>query len=325
MEFVLFIIGFVLLIKASDYFVDASTKIAKIFNVSEIIIGATIVSIGTTLPETIVSATGAFKGLSGMAYGNAVGSIICNTSLISALTMMFLPGAVNKDKIKGPVKFFFIAYAFYLFFALVSKKFSRVSGLLLLLIFFIFVFTVIYTASKEKKEEPARPTLVEAEINYTTTLIKQFAILIISAAVIALGSNLLVDNGTLIAVRLGVPTQVIAITMVALGTSLPELMTAITAIVKGHRELSIGNIIGANFLNLVTVTGIAAVVKPFDVPSEKLINGINASFIVDVPLMCLVMLILCLPPLIKGKTYRVQGLILLVIYISYLSFQFVYK
>lgn len=325
MEFVLFIIGFILLIKASDYFVDASTTIAKIFNVSEIIIGATIVSIGTTLPETIVSATGAFKGLSGMAYGNAVGSIICNTALISALTMIFLPGNVDKDKIKNPIKFFFIAYSFYLFFALCNKKFSRVSGLLLLLIFFVFVFTVIYTATKEKKEEPAHPTLVEEEINYTKILIKQFAILIVSAAAIAVGSNLLVDNGTLIAIKLGVPTQVVALTMVALGTSLPELMTAVTAIVKGHRELSIGNIIGANFLNLVTVTGIAAVVKPFNVPSEKLINGINASFVVDIPLVCLVMLILAFPPLIKGKTYRIQGLLLLVIYLAYISFQFVYQ
>lgn len=320
LAFVLFILGFVILIKAADYFVDSATKIAKIFRVSEIIIGATIVSIGTTLPETIVSATGAFKGLGSMAYGNAIGSIICNTSLISALTMVFLPGEVNKKKIKQPIIFFFSAYAVYLLFAIFQKEFTRVSGLILVCIFAIFVGTIIYTSSKEENE---KKEVVESNKKKMYVL-KQILTLILSAIAIAFGSNLLVDNGTIIAIALGVPTQVVAITMVALGTSLPELMTAVTAIVKKHRELSIGNIIGANFLNLVTVTGIAAIVRPFDVPSEKLINDINASFIVDIPLVCFVMLIMCLPPLLKGKTYRFQGILLLVIYFAYIAFQFAF-
>ena len=114
MEFLFIIIGFILLIKSSDYFIDASINIAKVFNVSEIIIGATIVSIGTTLPETMVSATSAIKGIGDIAYGNAIGSIICNTSLISSTTILFLPSIVDKKSLKTPVIFFFISFIFYI-------------------------------------------------------------------------------------------------------------------------------------------------------------------------------------------------------------------
>ena len=333
LEFVLIIIGFVLLIKASDYFVDASTDIAKIFKVSEIVIGATIVSIGTTLPETMVSATSAFMGHGDIAYGNAIGSIICNTALISAISLIIAPSIVNKKVLKIPVTFFFSSFAFYVVFAYVFKGFSRVSGIILVSIFIIYVFYIVYSNKSESKKIDKVIKQAEIDIeeikegksiddNNSNKVIKSVLVIIVSAIVIAFASNLLVDNGTLIAKKFGVPESVIGLTMIALGTSLPELSTAITSLVKGHSNLSIGNVIGANFFNVVLVTGIASAVGPFKIPSSKVINGINASLLVDVPVAFVVMLMLCVPSIIRGKTSRWQGIVLICIYILFLVYQF---
>lgn len=319
MELLLFFVGFILLIKASDYFVDASVKLAKIFKMPEVIIGATIVSLGTTLPETLVSATGSFRDLDDMAYGNAIGSIICNTALIAAITMVFLPSKVDKESLKRPIKFFFFAYIVYCTIAICFRKFDRLAGVILFSIFIAFVISVVRSTGDNEKKLDSK-----AQEKVNDNIFKQVVIIIISAIVIALGANMLVTNGTKIAIMLGVPESVVALTMVALGTSLPELMTAITAIRKKHGELSIGNIIGANFLNLVTVTGIAAMIGTVDISDEKTFRGFNASFIIDIPLVLIVMLILCVPPILKGRTYRWQGIILLIIYTIYVIFQFAY-
>jgi Ca2+/Na+ antiporter len=159
--------------------------------------------------------------------------------------------------------------------------------------------------------------------NETKELALNIGRLILGAAVIAVGAHLLVDNGTLIAEAAGIPQSVIALTFVALGTSLPELVTAITALVKGHSDLSLGNVIGANLFNLVLVSGLAVTLAPFHIPVEKTIAGINASLVVDIPVMVAVMLIMCLPALIKGRIYRAQGVTLLSIYAAYVVFQFV--
>lgn len=333
MEFVLIIIGFILLIKASDCFVDASTDIAKIFKVSEIVIGATIVSIGTTLPETMVSATSAFKGHGDIAYGNAIGSIICNTALVSAISLIFSPGKVDRKDLKIPVMFFFSSFALYALFAYIFNGFSRVAGIMLVSIFIIYVSYIIYSnksGSKEIKNVIKQAELDIEEIkedkklddNKSNKIIKSILIIIVSAIVIAFASNLLVDNGTLIAKKFGVPESVIGLTMIALGTSLPELSTGITSLIKGHSNLSLGNIIGANFFNIVLVTGIASTVGPFKIPTSKIINGINASLLVDVPIAFIVMIILCVPSIINGKTKRWQGIALICIYALFLIYQF---
>ena len=146
--------------------------------------------------------------------------------------------------------------------------------------------------------------------------------LIGGAAVIAVGANLLVDNGTLIAQALGVPESVIALTFVALGTSLPELVTAITSLIKGHGSLSLGNVIGANILNLVLVSGVASVLRPFSIPHEKMLFGVNASLVLDMPLMLFVMAFLTIPALATKKLHRYQGIVLLCIYAAFCVIQF---
>lgn len=333
MEIVLIIIGFILLIKASDYFVDAAVGIAEYFNVSEIVIGATIVSIGTTLPETMVSATSAFKGHGDISYGNALGSIICNTALIAATSLVFAPGNINRKSLKIPVSFFFSSFAVYAIYAYFFNGFSRIAGIILVSIFIAYVFCIIKSNMTSNADNIVRgdagahkvcddiegAKYVKAENNI---VFKSIIILIISSAVIAFASNLLVDNGTILARKFGVPEAVIGLTLIAFGTSLPEFSTAITSLIKGHYSLSLGNIIGANFFNVVLVTGLAAIVGPFKIPTDRVINGINASFIVDIPIAFIVMIILCVPSLISGKTSKWQGILLYVIYACFLFYQF---
>ena len=147
-------------------------------------------------------------------------------------------------------------------------------------------------------------------------------LLVVGAALIALGANLLVDNGTIIAKELGVPETVIALTFVALGTSLPELVTAITSLAKGHGSLSLGNVIGANVFNLVLVSGMSITVSPFSIPQNSTIMGINSSLVMDLPVMFVVMLLLTVPALLKGRLSRWQGVLLLCIYAAFCAVQF---
>ena len=162
----------------------------------------------------------------------------------------------------------------------------------------------------------------EEESVSESSLWKDLILLVVGAAVIAVGADLLVDNGTIIAYELGVPETVIALTFVALGTSLPELVTAVTSLIKGHGALSLGNIIGANLFNLVLVSGVSTVLSPFPVPNSSQVFGMNTSLIVDIPVMFGVMSLLVLPALIRGKLSRIQGVLLLVIYAAFCVFQF---
>ncbi len=327
----LFLVGLVLLIKGGDWFVDGATGIAHRFHVPEILIGATVVSIGTTLPEVMVSATSAVSGHGEIAYGNAIGSIICNTALIAAIVIAVRPSEVDRRALLTPVLFFFGAAALYCTVAYAFGMFSRLVGVLLLVIFLCYMVVVVRQAVKAPKATLAaagegNPETAEAgqaaEAGEPSPLWKDLLLLVIGAALIAVGANLLVDNGTKIAQWLGVPESVIALTFVALGTSLPELVTAITSLVKGHNALSLGNIVGANLFNLVLVSGVSTVLSPFALPQSKTIAGMNASLVVDVPVMLFVMLFMTVPALIRGKLSRAQGIVLLLVYAAFCGFQF---
>lgn len=400
----LFALGLVLLIKGGDWFVDGATGFAHRFNMPELLIGATVVSIGTTLPEVMVSASSALKGHGEIAYGNAIGSIICNTALILALTIAVKPSVVNRKTMIKPVCFFFTAAVFYSAIAYFSGYFTRVTGILLLVIFVVYMILTVKEAISSGKEEGNAKTVGSGkgesnevlassvkdevivgadessdnnivsegqidgeyktdasfdvinreklpnaydtercvqeadeksskkgdldtqsgnECEKTSPLWKELVLLVVGAALIAIGADLLVDNGTLIAKGLGVPESVIALTFVALGTSLPELVTAITSLAKGHGALSLGNVIGANLFNLVLVSGMSITLNPFTIPVEKSIAGYNASLVIDIPVMFFVMAFVTVPALIRGKLSRVQGIVLLTVYAAFCIFQFV--
>ena len=312
----LFIVGLLCLIKGGDWFVDGSTGIARRFHVPELLIGATVVSIGTTLPEVMVSTTSALSGHGEIAYGNAIGSVICNAALIAAITVAVRPGKVDPKSLRVPVLFFFVAAGIYTGVAYTTGYFSRPIGFILLAMFVAYIVCNILAMKNAPEPEE------EEEEGGENSLGKDIGLLVVGAVLIAVGANLLVNNGTLIAQALGVPESVIALTFVALGTSLPELVTAITSLAKGHGALSLGNVIGANVFNLVLVSGVSVSLAPFSIPQESTLFGINASLVMDIPVMWAVMLILTVPALLKGKLSRWQGILLLCIYAAFCTVQF---
>lgn len=338
-------VGFVLLIKGGDWFVDGATGIARRFHLPELLIGATVVSIGTTLPEVMVSAGAAFKESGSIAYGNAIGSIICNTSLIAAITIAVKPGPVARKSLVLPVAFFFGAAAFYCGVAYLTGSFSQEAGILLLCTFVVYIVLNVMQMKKTaatvetvKLEEQLGALESEEALEARTgedhvvedaqkgtkdSLLKDILLLVIGAVLIAFGADLLVDNAIIIAEKCGVSQKVIGLTIVALGTSLPELVTAITALAKGHGSLSLGNVIGANLFNLVLVSGAAITISPFDIPVSGTIAGVNSSLVLDIPVMLAVMAIMVLPTLVRQKLSRWQGIVLLGIYAAFCVLQFV--
>ena len=320
MSVLLFAVGLVLLIKGGDWFVDGATGIAKRFNLPDIVVGATVVSIGTTLPEVMVSTTGALAGSGAMAYGNALGSIICNTALIAAISITCNPGPVNVKSMKTPAIFFFCSAAIYCFAAYALGTFPRWLGFVMLTVFVVYMVLTVRNGLKN----PDASADEEEEGGKERKLWQELLLLVIGAAVIAVGADLLVDHGQIIAIELGVPETVVALLFVALGTSLPELVTTITSLKKGRASLGVGNVIGANVFNLVLVSGVAVSLAPFDVPVEnELLNtGLNLSLVFDIPVMLLVMSLMIFPALAKKKLGRWQGILLLAIYAAFCVCQF---
>ena len=321
MSVLLFAVGLVLLIKGGDWFVDGATGIAKRFNLPDIVVGATVVSIGTTLPEVMVSTTGALQGSGAMAYGNAIGSIICNTALIAAISITCNPGPVNVKSMKTPVVFFFCSAAIYCLAAYGLGTFPRWLGFIMLSVFVVYMIMTVRNGMKN----PDTASDEEEEAGKERKLWQELLLLIVGAAVIAVGADLLVEHGQIIAIGLGVPETVVALLFVALGTSLPELVTTITSLKKGRASLGVGNVIGANVFNLVLVSGVAVSLAPFDVPVEnELLNtGLNLSLVFDIPVMLGVMSLMIFPALLNKKLSRWQGIALLCIYAAFCVCQFI--
>lgn len=314
----LFAVGVLLLIKGGDWFVDAAVGVAKRFRVPEIIIGATVVSIGTTLPEVMVSVTAAVNNNAAVAYGNAIGSIICNTALIAALTIAIRPAPVERKTVITPVLFFFGAAAIYVVAAYVFGRFDRWLGIVMLVVFAVYMTMTIRKGFKNPVEAHADEEESDAQ---SGSLLKDLLVLAVSAALIAVGADMLEGSSVSLSLMAGIPTEVVGVTVVALCTSLPELVTAVTALAKGHGALSLGNIIGANIFNLVLVSGAAVTISPFTVPEGSKLFGYNTSQLFEIPLMIAVMALMTLPTVAKGKLRRWQGVTLLGIYVAFVTLQ----
>ncbi|MDD6492366.1 MAG: calcium/sodium antiporter [Firmicutes bacterium] len=307
---ILFMVGLVLICLGGDRLVDAAVAIARKLGIPQIVVGATIVSLGTTLPEILVSTTAAFDGSAAIAAGNAFGSIICNTALIAGLTQTIRPSKkVEFSSLAWRSIFFFGALIVMNVVGYVTGAFGRPLGMVLLLLFILYAYMNVIRSSAEGSEE-------DGDEDYSAVSVpKQLLILVVCAAFLFVGANLLVDNGILIAEALGVPERVIAVTFIALGTSLPELMTSVMSLIKGYGNVGLGNVLGANILNMLLVIGIPAVVQ--GIPLERSVVA------VDMPLAGLVMGILFIPILIRKKSSRVQGIILLGIYAAYCVMSFI--
>jgi cation:H+ antiporter len=305
---ILFLVGLVLICFGGDRLVDAAVAIAEKMGIPQIVVGATIVSLGTTLPEILVSTTAAFDGSAAISAGNAFGSIICNTALIAGLTQTIRPSKkVELSSVGWRSIFFFAVIIGMDIYGYLTGTFGRGCGIVLLALFVLYAFLNIRFAGREEAEEDKEVSQVSVP--------KQLLILVVCAALLYVGANLLVDNGIYIATAAGIPERVIAVTFIALGTSLPELVTSIVSLIKGFGNVGLGNIIGANILNMLLVIGIPASIA--GIPLER------STVMVDIPLAALVMAVLLLPILVRKKSSRIQGILLLGIYAAYCITSFV--
>lgn len=306
---ILFVLGLILICLGGDRLVDAAVAIAKKLKIPQIVVGATIVSLGTTLPEILVSTTAAFDGSAAIAAGNAFGSIICNTALIAGLTQTIRPsGKVERSSLSWRSAFFFLTLIGMNVCGLLTGAFARPVGVVLLILFVVYAYLNVVRASSEGGEE-------KEEEKENISIPVQLLILVVCAALLFVGARLLVDNGIFIAEKIGVPERVIAVTFIALGTSLPELMTSVMSLIKGYGNVGLGNVVGANLLNMLLVIGIPSAIA--GIPLEP------STVRVDMPLSCLVMAVLIVPILIRKKSSRLQGIALLCIYAVYCVASFV--
>ena len=319
---ILMAVGFVLTIKGGDWFVDAAIWVAEVTNIPKILIGATIVALCTTLPELLVSTFAVASGTPDMGIGNAVGSIICNTSLILGISITFLPSTVSRKTFWIKCAFLLTSMGLLGFFAF-DLNVSWLEGSILAIIMILYFFVNVRTAMDARNGKEIHESVDTTKKTVSKNLLK----FLVGIIFIIIGARLLVDNGVIIAKAIGVSDQIIGLTVVALGTSLPELITTISAVVKREFTLSIGNILGANILNIVLIistcsimTGDGLHIALQNVPLIK--NPIPQALYMDLPVALFVSLIVIVPALITGKFKRWQGITLLscyVLYIGYLS------
>ncbi|ANF21837.1 calcium/sodium antiporter [Thermococcus piezophilus] len=300
-EIVAFIVGFVFLIKGSDFFVEAASRVAKGFGVSEFIIALVLASIATTLPEVTVSALAAYGGNSGIALGNAIGSALANITLILGISSLILPLNVEATAWKNSL--FMVVVTAYAAFLMYDGTISRLDGASLILIYFGFLYYLY------------RKHMVPGEMNAGRGNPKRDVLIMLgSGLVVVVGARLVVDSAVTLAREMGVPEVVIGLTLVSIGTSLPELTNSLMATLKKLPNISVGNIIGANILDVLMVIGIASVIRPIGVDP-----GI---FSFTLPLTLVVMVILTLSLRFTGKVSRVTGVVFLAIYSYFLYVQF---
>ena len=299
----LFVVGLVLIIKGGDWFVDSAVFIANLTGIPKFIIGATIVSVATTLPELTVSVTGVVDGELDLAVGIAVGSVTANIGLIMGISLVCMPALIKRSKfwIKGTLM---SAAALLLWVLCKDGTLHMLPSFALFALLAVYVWDNIRDAKNDVGSD-------EREVVDKKDLPKQIVMFIIGIAAIVVGSKLLIEYGSEIALLLGVPSAIIGVTMVAIGTSLPELITTLTAIRKKESSMSIGNIVGANIIDLAMILPICSVI------SDGKLTIAEQSYALDMPICFAMTLIAVLPPLIKGKLYRWQGILMLALYTVY--------
>lgn len=329
----LFILGLVVIIKGGDLFVDSAVWLAKITKIPNLIIGATVVSLATTLPELFVSTIASVQGFNDIAIGNAVGSTLCNLGLILALSIIFMPGMINKTSLRKK-GLLMIAVTLTILLMSLNRVMYFYEGLILIAVMCLYFYINIkeIKSTRNSLSEKEFETSVNIQINEKPKTTKKTATanilkFIFGTAFIIIGANLLVNNGVKIADYFGIPQAIISVTLIAIGTSLPELVTTLTAIIKKHYDIALGNIIGANILNFTMILGASAIASSSGLRlSDRIISVFNSNYsipqtlYIDIPLSLLFMFIVLVPAFLTGKLKRWQGVTLLILYTFYLIF-----
>ena len=307
----LIIIGFGLLIKGADFLVDSSSNIAKRFHIPEIVIGLTIVSIGTSLPELMVSVKSAISGHSDMSVGNVIGSNICNFLLILGLASTIKPLTFKRETrlIEIP-----LCLAYTIIFALICNTgigITRIEAIVLIVLFALFIiYTVIMGIKGEEFDKEDGEEVKENETNKDFKMLKNILLIVVGIIALKFGGDLVVDNSVNLAEHFNISEQIISLTIVAIGTSLPELVTSVVAAIKGNSDISIGNIIGSNIFNMLLIMGVASLINPI---------LYNIAYNFEIVILIMASIVLALFPVIppKNKMSRRNGILYLLLYIIY--------
>ncbi len=303
LQILLLVAGFVLLIKGADWFVDGSSGIATKFGIPQLVIGLTIVAMGTSAPEAAVSISAALKGNADITIGNIVGSNILNILIILGLSSVIVPIAVAPSTIKIETPFM-IAITVVMLLLGLDAEISLIDGIIFLVLFGIYLAYLFWMAKKDKNKDS------DDESSKNMSVVKAIIFVVIGLVMIVLGSNVTVDAATAIAKAVGLSERFIGLTIVALGTSLPELFTSVTAARKGNADIAIGNIVGSNIFNILFVVGLSALIVPVPFATNFIFDSIIA-------IAAGVMLLLCC--LWTKKLKRWAGIAMLVGYAAYFA------
>lgn len=306
--------GLALIIKGGDFFVDSAAWIAEVSGIPKLIVGATVVSFATTLPELLVSSFAAAEGNVSISVGNAVGSVTANLGLILAIGLIFMPGVIKRADYALKTVLMLGGGAI-LFFLTLSGELHLIPSLALIAVFIVFMTDNIRRAVKEQKAGKKDGVSLKRQINGKGEVAANIAKFVFGVAGIVIGADLLSDNGEALALQLGVPPRIVAITVIAIGTSLPELVTTITAIAKKENELSFGNIIGANIIDIALILPVSAALSNGGVLKVDNMN----SILIDIPVMVALGSIALIPALVTGKFKRWQGVLILLLYVAYIA------
>jgi len=314
MSFLLLIIGFFFLIKGADLFVEGASSIAKKFNVPAMVIGLTIVAMGTSAPEAAVSITSSLAGQNDMSVANIVGSNFFNILVVLGVSAIIAKLPVQKGTIKKDAPFLLLVSALLLLFGL-NLNISRIEGLILLAVFTYFLIDTIRSAKKGSQETANEAaTTMDVEVAEESSIPKTILLSIIGVVGIVLGGDMVVNSATDIATSFGMSANLVGLTIVAIGTSLPEFVTSVVAIKKGETDIAIGNVIGSNIFNILLVLGLAATISPITISTFALI---------DVIFMVSITVLLYLFMKKDNSLVKSQGIIFLVVYVAYMAYTIV--
>ncbi|MBS5985120.1 calcium/sodium antiporter [Clostridium sp.] len=312
MDFIILIIGFFLLIKGADIFVDGASSIAKKIGIPSVIVGLTIVSLGTSAPELAVSLISSFNGNNGIAVGNVLGSNLFNTLVVLGGTAIVAPLIIKKCTIKRDyvTTLLVTILTCFLIFGLVPKSenmLSRISGIILLVVCIIYMFILVKAAKKDSVKDEESTSEIKMSKNILLSLI--------GVVGIVFGGNLVVDSATNIAYALGMSEKLVGLTIVAVGTSLPELVTSIVAALKGENDIALGNVLGSNIFNLVLILGASAAISPITVSGVMVID-----FIILIAVTLFIGALILFNKKEEKRLGRLEGIILVGMYVAYLVY-----
>ena len=302
-QFALLIIGFVLLIKGSDFFVDGSSNIASILKIPTLIVGLTIVAFGTSAPEAAVSITSSLSGSNELALSNVIGSNLFNMLMIVGLCAFLNELRTGKEVLDLDLPFLVILTAILTAFILISWNISRIEGIILLILIIAYVTYLVYNSLKSKESK-----IVEKP---KMSPLRSIIYIVCGVAGIIIGADFVVDSASYIAMAFGMSETLVGLTIVAMGTSLPELVTSLTALKKGENQLIIGNVIGSNIFNISLVLGASSAISPI---------AINPNMLVDIALMLGVTILFFIFGKTQDKYDKREGFILVALFIAYMAF-----